>query len=120
MTRDEVVDILRTRLKLDAGTFGEHHVDAWHEVLRPHDHGRIRSRLVTLVRAGHGNVSLGDLTANIKPPEPDTPRERYTHNANGEPYLPWSDPRAQAAFRRGYRQATGREWDGDDPTGAAA
>ena len=118
MTRDEVVDILRTRAKLEAGTFGEHHVDAWHEVLREHDHGRIRARLVTLVRAGAKAVHLSELVAGIKPPEKHEP-ERVTHNHLGEPYLPWSDYRAQAAFMTGYREATGREWRDGNPMEAA-
>jgi hypothetical protein len=114
VNRAEVTELLRYRRVLTGELFGEHHVEPWHEVLAVHDYGRIRARLVTLVRSGVTKIEVGHLTAGIKPPERDIP----THSPRGEEYLPWSDPRAQTAFRSGYRESTGREWAGDDPTGA--
>ena len=113
MTRDEVVELLRLRWRLTDGklTFNDEKVDAWHSHLSRHDYGRLRARMTTTLA-----VTLQDLTSGIKVPERDAP----THSKSGEAYLGWSDPRAQAAFRKGYREATGREWAGADPLGGAA
>lgn len=113
MNRGEVARLLEERRELTGMPFDTQgkKADAWYAILNVHDYGRIRARLRSLCGRGE-KPELNDLVAGIRPPEHDLP----THSNAGEEYLPWSDPRAQAAFRQGYFEATGREWTGDDPT----